>query len=184
MKTSQLVLCQLPPSSNKVWHFAHTPSILTSPAPETPVKHPVCRSIFWLRRTTANPEEACSTTALSHFRLLHLPLDGLHAHGADGGDDMVVVLTVGAADQRGCHAGGGANALVAGGHVLNDLLGGKTIVVVVMVGVAHDLVPRVVQSLDRLRVFLRPVAHHEKSGFHVVPRQNVNKRLRVLVAPR
>ena len=147
---SRLVLCQLPPSSNKVWHFAHNPPNLTSPAPETPAKHPVYRSILCLMRTATKPANLCTTTALSHFQSLHLPLDGLHAHGANCGDDMVIVLAVGAADQRGCHAGGGANALIAGGHVLNDLLGGKTIVVVVMVGVAHDLVSRVVQSLDGL----------------------------------
>ena len=29
----------------------------------------------------------------------HIPLDGLHADGADGGDDVVVVLPIGAADE-------------------------------------------------------------------------------------
>ena len=56
---------------------------------------------------------------------VHIPLDGFHAHGADGGDDVVVVLPVGAADQRGRYAGGGADALVAGGDVVDDLLGGR-----------------------------------------------------------
>lgn len=54
--------------SMRHWRFAHTPSNLTSSAPETSLKHPIYRSNFWLMRTTANPEEACSTTALSHFR--------------------------------------------------------------------------------------------------------------------
>ena len=97
---------------------------------------------------------------------------------------MVVVLAVGAADQRGRHAGDGADALVTGGHIVNDLLRRQAVVVVVMVGVAHDLVACVVERLHRLRVFLGPVSHHEEGGFHVVSLQNVDERLRVLVAPR
>ena len=168
----------------RCWHFAHTPPNLTSPAPELAPKHPDYRSIFWLMRMAAKPENLCGTTALSHFRLLHIPLDGFHAHGADGGDDVVVVLPVGAADQRGRYAGGGADALVAGGDVVDDLLRGQAVVVVVVVGVAHDLVPCVVERLDGFRILLRPVAHHEKCGLDVVLRQNIDQRLGVLVAPR
>ena len=97
---------------------------------------------------------------------------------------MVVILAVGAADQGGGHAGGGGDALIAGGDVLHDLLGGEGVVVVVVVGVAHDLVPRVVESLHRLRVFFHPVAHHEERGLDVEFLQNVDERLGVLVAPR
>ncbi len=63
----------------RYWHFAHTPSILTSPAPEMPVKHLIYRSNFWLMRTAAKTANPCGTTALSHFRSLHIPLDGFHA---------------------------------------------------------------------------------------------------------
>ena len=55
---------------------------------------------------------------------------------------------------------------------------------VVVVGVAHDLVARVVQGLHRLRVLLRPVPHAEEGGLHVVPGQDVDEGLGVLVAPR
>ena len=96
---------------------------------------------------------------------------------------MVVVLAVGAADQRGRHSGGGSDALVAGGNIRHDLLRRQAVIVVVVVGVAHDLVARIVKGLYRLRVFLRPVAHAEKRGLHVVPGQNVDKDLGVLVAP-
>ena len=118
------------------------------------------------------------------FQSLYIPLYRLHAHGADGGDDVVVVLTIGAADQCGRYAGDGADALVAGGHIVNDLLRRQTVVVVVMIGVAHHLVARVVERLHRFRVFLRPVAHHEEGGLYVIPLQNVDEYLRVLVAPR
>ena len=135
-------------------------------------------------RIAAKPASHCGTTALSHFRLLHIPLDGLHAHGADGGDDVVVVLAVGTADQRGRHAGDGTDSLVAGGDVRHDLVGGQAVIVVVVVGVAHDLVSRVVESLHRLRVFFHPVAHYEERGLDVEFLQNVDERLGVLVAPR
>ena len=97
---------------------------------------------------------------------------------------MVVVLTVGAADERRRDTGAGADALVAGGDVGDDLLSGEGVVVVVVVRVAHDLVPRVVQRLDRLGVFLRPVAHDEECRLDVIAREDVDEYLRILVAPR
>lgn len=97
---------------------------------------------------------------------------------------MVIVFSVGAADQCRGHAGGGADALVAGGNIVDDLLGRQTIVVVMMVGVAHDLVACVMEGLDRLRIFLRPVAHDEEGGLYVVFLQDVDERLGILVAPR
>ena len=115
---------------------------------------------------------------------VHIPLDRLHAYGADGGDDVVIVFSVGAADQCRGHAGGGTDALVAGGNIVDDLLGRQTIVVVMMVGVAHDLVACAMEGLDRLRIFLRPVAYDEEGGLYVVFLQDVDERLGILVAPR
>ena len=97
---------------------------------------------------------------------------------------MVVILPVGAADQRGRHTAGGGDALVAGGDVRDDLIGGETVEMVVVVGVAHDLVACVMQRLHRFRVLLRPVAHHKEGGLDVEFLQNVDERLGVLVAPR
>lgn len=135
-------------------------------------------------RTAFKPTNHCSTTALSRFRLLHIPLDGLHTHSADGGDDVVIILAVGAADQRGRHTGDGTDALIAGGDVRRDLLCRQAVVVVVVVGVTHHLVPCIMQRLHRLRVLFRPVAHHEECGFDMVLLQNVDEGLGILVAPR
>lgn len=55
---------------------------------------------------------------------------------------------------------------------------------VVVIGVAHHLVARVVQGFDGLRVLLRPISHNKEGGLDTIPRQNVDKRLGVLVAPR
>lgn len=115
---------------------------------------------------------------------VHIPLDGLHTHSTDGGNDVVIILAVGAADQRGRHAGDGADALIAGGDVRRDLLCRQAVVVVVVVGVTHHLVPCIVQRLHRLRVLFRPVAHHEECGFDMVLLQNVDEGLGILVAPR
>ena len=113
-----------------------------------------------------------------------VPLYRLHAHGSDGGDHVVIVLAVGAADQRGCHAGDGSDLLVAGGDVGNDLVGGEGIIVVVMIGMVHHLVARVVEGFDRLRVLIHPVAHHKKGGLDVIFGQNINELLGILIAPR
>lgn len=135
-------------------------------------------------RTAAKLTNRCGTTALSHFRSLHIPLDRFHTHGAYGGDDVVVILPVGTTDQRGGHAGNSTDPLVAGGDIVNDLLSGQTVVMVVVIGVAHHLVARVVQGFDGLRVLLRPISHNKEGGLDTIPRQNVDKRLGVLVAPR
>ena len=42
---------------------------------------------------------------------------------------MVVIFTVGAADQRGRHTGDGTDPLVAGGDIRYDLVGGQAVVV-------------------------------------------------------
>ena len=149
-----------------------------------PSNHPVYRSNFWLMRISTKTENLCAATALSHFRLLHIPLDGLHTHSTDGGNDVVIILAVGAADQRGRHTGDGADTLIAGGDVRCDLLCRQAVVVVVVVGVTHHLVPCIVQRLHRLRVLFRPVAHHEECGFDMVLLQNVDEGLGILVAPR
>lgn len=96
---------------------------------------------------------------------------------------MVVVLAVGAADEAGGHAGDGGDLLVAGGDVRHHLIGGEGVVVVVVEGVVHDLMPGVVEGLHGLRVLIHPVAHHEKGGLDVVFAQNVDEGLGVLVAP-
>ena len=121
---------------------------------------------------------------LGHCQSLHIPLDRLHAQRAHGGDYMIVILAVGAADQRGTAAGDGFDLVAAGFDVRDDLGGTQAVIVVVMVGMAHDLVPCVMQRFHGFRVLIHPVAHHEKSGFHVVFCQNINQMLRILISPR
>ena len=97
---------------------------------------------------------------------------------------MIVILAVGAADQRGTAAGDGFDLVAAGFDVRDDLGGTQAVIVVVMVGMAHDLVPCIVQCFHGFRVLIHPVTHHEKGGFHVVFRQNINQKLCILIPPR
>ncbi|MPM47804.1 hypothetical protein SDC9_94522 [bioreactor metagenome] len=97
---------------------------------------------------------------------------------------MVVVFSVRTADQRWPHAGDSLDFVAALLQVGRDLLSGQGVIVVMVGGVAHDLVSRVVQSLNGLRIFFCPVAHYKKSGLHIVRSQSINERLRVLVPPR
>ena len=97
---------------------------------------------------------------------------------------MVIIFAVRAADQRGAAAGNGLDLVAAGLNIRYDPGGAETVIVVVVIGMAHDLMARVVERLYRFRVFVHPVPHHEKGGFHVVFRQNINEVLGILVAPR
>ena len=97
---------------------------------------------------------------------------------------MVVILAVGTADQCGTAAGNGLDLVAAGLDIRHDLCGGKAVIVVVVGGMAHDLMARVVERLYGFRIFIHPVPYHEKGGFHIVLRQNINEMLGILIAPR
>ena len=114
---------------------------------------------------------------------IHVPLDGLHAGGADRVDGVVVIIPIGQADQGGPDAGDRLYLVVAGVQVGGHLVGGQLGVVGVGVGVVHHLVTRVVQGLYRLRIFVHPVPHYKEGGLHAVLLQYVDELLGVLVAP-
>ena len=114
---------------------------------------------------------------------VHIPLNRLHPHRPDGGDHMVVILPVGAADQRGGDACNGLHLVVARRHIRHDLISGKPVKVVVMIGVIHHLHSRIPQGLHGFRVFIHPVPHQKEGGLHIVPGQNVQEHLGVLVSP-
>ena len=97
---------------------------------------------------------------------------------------MIVILTVRTADQRGAAAGDRFDLAAAFLNIRHDLGSGKAVIVIVMGGVAHDLMPCIVEGLDRFGIFIYPVPHHKKSGFYVILCQNVDEVLGVLVAPR
>ena len=105
----------------RYWHFAHSPSNLTSPAPELAPKYPDYRSIFWLMRISAKPVIPYTTMALSRFRLLHIPLNRLHPQRPNRRDHMVVVFTVRAADQRWTAAGDSLDLVTAFLNIRHDL---------------------------------------------------------------
>ena len=47
----------------------------------------------------------------------------------------------------------------------------------------HDLVPGIMKGFYGFRIFVHPLAHHEKRGLDVVFSQNVDELLRILIAP-
>ena len=82
-----------PPHLSTSSTLAHAPSILTSPVPEPPAKHPIYRSKFCLMRVTVKPANPCAATASSHCRQGFSRLEGLrrryhlpasHLQGAAG----------------------------------------------------------------------------------------------------
>lgn len=116
--------------------------------------------------------------------MFHVPLNGLHPHRADGGDHMVVVLPVRAADQGRRYPRNGGDLLIAGRHIGDDLLSAEAVIMGVVIGVVHDLHTRIVELRHRLRISLYPIPHHEKGGLYIIPPQNVDELLRILVPPR
>ena len=115
---------------------------------------------------------------------IHVPLDGVHPESVDRGDHGVVVLSVGAAKQRRPRAGDGFDLIGAGVDLRLDLLGAELRHVRVRARVVHDLVARVRERLDRLRIFVHPLADDEKRRVYVVFAEDVDECLCVLVAPR
>lgn len=114
---------------------------------------------------------------------VHVPLDGLHAHSADGGDDMVIVLAIGTADETWHDASELHDFFVADGDIFRDLLGAEAVVMIVGVRVVHDLVPCVHDRLHGIGVIVCPVAYHEKGGGGIVFLQHIQNFLRVVRAP-
>ena len=115
---------------------------------------------------------------------VHVPLNGLHPHRADGGDHMVIVLPVRTADQSRRHPRNGGDLLITGRYIGDDLLSAEAVIVGMVIGVIHDLHPRIVKLRHRLGIPFHPIPHHEKGGLYIIPPQNIDKLLRILVAPR
>ena len=115
--------------------------------------------------------------------LLHVPLDRFHVLGADGGDDVVIILSVGTANEGGTDPSDSLDFFIGGLYVGDNLVGGEGIIVVVVQAMRHDLVACIVESFDGLGVFLHPVAHYKKGSLDVISAQNINEILGVLVAP-
>jgi len=111
------------------------------------------------------------------------PLYRGHAHAFHGGDDVVVIFAVRAAEQRGTDAGDGLDLVVGRVDVGGDILGGELGKVGVIVGMVHDLVARVGDGLYGLRVFIHPCADHKEGGLHSVLVEDVDERLGILIPP-
>ena len=83
----------------------------------------------------------------------------------------------------GTPSGDRLNFVVAGGQVVGNLLGRQLGIVGMGVGVVHHLMSRIVEGLDRLRIFVHPLPHHEKGGLHGILGQDIDQLLCILVAP-
>ena len=97
---------------------------------------------------------------------------------------MVVILAEGAANKRRTSPCERLELIVAGIHIFDDLLRRQRIVVVVCVGMVHQLAAAVYDRLGLLRVLIRPVAHDEKRALHTVVGQHIQNALCVVRAPR
>ena len=98
----------------------------------------------------------------------HIPLDGRHPDAVYRCNDMVVIFPVGAAEQAWTHAGDGLDLVIAGIEVGNDLIRTQLIEMVVVIGMVHHLVPRIMQRLHALGILFRPVPHYKERRLDLV----------------
>ena len=97
---------------------------------------------------------------------------------------MVVILAERAADERRADAGQRLDLIVAGVHVCDDLVGGEGIIMIMRVGVVHELIAAVHDGLGLFGILIRPVAHDKKGTGDTVLLEHVEDLLRVVRAPR
>ena len=97
---------------------------------------------------------------------------------------MVVILAERAADERRADAGQRLDLIVAGVHVCDDLVGGEGIIMIMRVGVVHELIAAVHDGLGLFGILIRPIAHHKKCTGDAVFLEHVEYPLRVVRAPR
>ena len=86
---------------------------------------------------------------------------------------MVVVLAVGTAEQNGGHACDRADLLAARSQVVFDLLAAELGKMRMMRGMAHDLMPRLGQGSDGIRIAIDPVADDKEGRLHLIAIQNI-----------
>ena len=96
---------------------------------------------------------------------------------------MVVILAEGAANKRRTSPCERLELIVAGIHIFDDLLRRQRIVVVVCVGMVHQLAAAVYDGLGLLRILVRSVADHEKGRLDAVVREYIQDLLRVVRPP-
>ena len=92
---------------------------------------------------------------------------------------MIIVVAVGAPDQRRAHPGEGFDLIVAGLDLLENTLGGAFGEIGVGIRVIHHLMSRFCQLPDLLRVSIHPLAHQEKGRLYVIFAQDLNVPIRV-----
>lgn len=114
---------------------------------------------------------------------INIPLNRVHAHGFERSDHMVVVLAVGAAEQRRRDARDGGDFFVAGADIFDNLIRREPCKMRVVIGVIHDLVAGVGKGFDGFGKFIHPEADDEKCGFDVIFVQYINEQLRILIPP-
>ena len=136
----------------------------------------------WLRLFRHPPGDLLCGDILP-VQAVHRPLHRFHPQPPHGGDHVVVVLAVGAAEQGGTYSRDRLDLIVAGVQVRGDLLHAQPAEMCVIVGVAHDLMPRIMQCPNGFRIFIRPLPHHKEGGRYLIPIQNVDDLLGIFVAP-
>ena len=112
------------------------------------------------------------------------PLDGIHFHIVRRFDHRIVVISIRRSKKQRADAGHGLDLFIAGGDLRCHLRLGKLRHVRVGIGVVAHFVAGGAERADGIRIFVHPCADDEKRRLHIVTLQNVDQRLRLLVAPR
>ena len=114
---------------------------------------------------------------------VRVPLHGGHAEGRDRVYDVVVVLAVGAAEERGPRPGNCLDFVVAGRDFGRNRVHIQLRHMRMRIRVVHDLHAGPGEGEDALGVFVHPFPHEEEGRLHAVAAQDIYELGRVLVAP-
>ena len=116
-------------------------------------------------------------------KAVDIPLHRRHSEGVYRVNDAVVILAVGAAEERRARPRQSLYLIRAGVYFRCDFVGGELRHVRMGVRVVHDLHACVCKLFHTLWIFIHPLAHEEEGRLYVIAVQNFDKLLRVLVAP-
>ena len=114
---------------------------------------------------------------------VHIPLDGVIAAFGGGTDHIVVIIPIGRPEQEHVIAGQFFYLLMDAHDFLPLFIVGKLAHVLVVFAVVAQVVSCFQDGLYVVRIGIHPAARHEKSNVHIVPGEDIQNLLCILVSP-
>ena len=122
-------------------------------------------------------------TVIFPVQRVHIPLDGIIAAFGSGADHIVVIVPVGRTKQEHIVAGQLLHLLMDADDFLPLFIVGKLAHVFVVLAVIPQIVTGLQNGLHVVRIGVHPASRHEKGDMHVMPGEDIQNFLCILVSP-